>query len=169
MLQAPHDRRRHLPRIEAAAALAGSEPVQGALADMLSACAPDPDGDGPLLQRLAQSGRIPAHAADALLEHVRQGRRLPRVTVLATRYSVLATPSLDVPVRALLCGSDDSRRIAAEAVSRLPRGDAEFEEAFLSHCEETHDTVALLLAWSRLRRSGFHFSERWQSVIDGLT
>lgn len=84
--------------------------------------------------------RLGAAVARAFLRLSSQRQRLPRVSALATRFCVLAMPSLDVPKRALLVGVDDSRELAAQAIPALLAGDDEAEAAFLDHCEGAGDS-----------------------------
>ena len=104
----------------------------------------------------------------AFMEHADIGKGLPVVTPLATKYSVLTTQSLDVPRRALLCGVDDSRRMAAQAMDALASGDREAEEAFLAHCEGAADTLAFMLARRSLMKKGIELSDKWLQVFDSL-
>lgn len=164
VLHAPADRARHEARAAAACALPGAEPLQGALADMLHACAPDPAPAVGLLRRPPIAGRLAPFVAREFLRLADRGERLPRATPLATRYSVLAMPSLDVPRRAMLCGVDDSRRAAEQAVAALLQGVDAAEAAFLDHCEGAGDSLAFMLARRALMRAGRPLSARWDSV-----
>ena len=167
VLRAPADRAAHGSRVQAACALGGSEPVQGALADMLSACAPDA-GLEAVLRAPEVSARLAPFVMQAFLAQVRAARRLDRVTALATRWSVLAVPSLDVPSRALLCGVDDSRAIAADALTPLLAGDEAMERAFLEHCVGAGDALAFMLTRRAMLREGRALSERWGAVMEHL-
>lgn len=167
VLRTPADRVVHHSRVRAACALDGSEPVQGALADMLSACTPDPAFGAELRDREV-SVRLAPFVLNAFVAQVRAARRLDRVTPLATRWCVLAVPSLDVPPRALLCGVDDSRAIAAHAVGPLLAGDDVVERAFLAHCVGAGDTLAFMLARRGMLRSGRELSGPWQEAMAHL-
>lgn len=168
VLREPQRRELHLQRLEAAAALEGVEPLQGALVDMLHAHPLGPSelracvASRPALQRLAP------HVLRALQDQARTGRALPRVSVLATRWSVLVTPSLDVPARAMLCGVDDSRDLCASVLPALLAGDEATESAFLAHCEGAGDTMAFMLARRALTRANRALSPRWQAVASVL-
>ena len=93
---------------------------------------------------------------------------LPRVNRLATRWSVLAQPSSDVPQRALLCGVDDSQSAAQQAVAAILAGDSVQEAAFLAHCVGAQDSLAFMLARRSLQHAGFVFSQAWQQAMQTL-
>lgn len=164
VLRTPTDWLVHHSRVRAACALEGSEPVQGALADMLSACDPDPMLAIELSDRDV-SRRLAPFVLKAFEEQVHSEQRLDRVTPLATRWCVLAMPSLDVPRRALLCGVDDSRAIAAHAVGPMLGGDEVVERAFLAHCVGAGDTLALMLARRIMLRNRRELSESWHQAM----
>lgn len=158
----------HEVRVMAACALEGAEPVQGAIADMMFACLPEADASTRLLRRPQVAARLLPFVARQFLALADQRQRLPLVSTLATRFCVLAMPSLDVPQRALLCGVDDSRELAAQAIPALLAGDAEAEEAFLTHCEGAGDSLAFMLASRALSRAGASLSVRWREVSELL-
>lgn len=157
----------HAARVHAACRLRGTEPLQGALADMAYAAADNPSRLSQLLQQADIRQRLLPGVLDSFTRQTRHGA-LPRVTPLATRYSILAMPSLDVPPRAILCGADDSRRAAAEALPALLRGDTAVEEAFLTHCEGAGDTLAFMLARSAMIKARRELSPRWRTVSETL-
>lgn len=158
----------HRERVLAAIDLPGSEALQGALVDLLYACAPDPAALGALIASSEVAGRLAPHVLEALAACAAQGQRLPRVNRWATRWCVLATPSLDVPRRALLCGTDDSRAIAERTLAALREGNVEIEHEFLAHCEGTHDTLAFMLVRRDLTRRGIVPGPRWDQVAAAL-
>ena len=164
VMRDPADRQAHEERVRAAMALDGAEPLQGALADLWHACPPSPDAAAALLALPALQGRLAPPVARAFAAQAASGQPLPRVGRLATRWSVLAMPSLDVPPRALLCGVDDSRALAAAAVPALLAGDAAAEAAFLAHCEGAGDSLAFMLARRALQRAGRPLPPRWAEV-----
>lgn len=168
ILQRPADLVAHAMRIRTAALLPGAEPLQGALADMLSSCDPDPERLAPLLDDIGARERLPAHVLRGFTQQADSGQRLPRVNTLATRWSVLAMPSLDVPAHAQLCSTDDSRDLASRALPAMLAGDQAVEEEFLAHCEGARDTLAFMLARRRLRQEGRALSPRWEAVADVL-
>ena len=102
VLLVPGDRKLHEVRVMAACALDGAEPVQGAVADLMHGCLPDAEATARLLRRPQVAERLAPFVARDFLALAERRERLPRVSPLATRFSVLTMPSLDVPQRALL-------------------------------------------------------------------
>ncbi|MBQ9579001.1 MAG: hypothetical protein IJR28_05665 [Ottowia sp.] len=168
MLDKPADLDRHELRVLAACELPGFEPAQGALADMLHVCEPDAERFGRLLARPEVAAHLPAYVLQAFQALVASGERLSKATPLATRYSVIATPSLDVPKRALLVSMDDSRTLAIHAVAAVQAGDTELEEEFLAHCRGAHDTLAFMLARRALMREGRVLGQMWEDTLQVL-
>jgi mono/diheme cytochrome c family protein len=162
MLRDPLDASAHLARLQAALELPGSEPVQGALADLFVAF-----GEREvLLKRSALQ-----LARDRLAEHVvrwfeaQAGQaRLSRITPLATRWSVLARPSADISTRARRCSGDDSRALADQAVKAVENADAKAQAAFLHHCITCHDNLAFMLARRALLRESEKLPPNWDEV-----
>jgi len=162
MLRDPLDASAHLARLQAALELPGSEPVQGALADLFVAF-----GEREvLLKRSALQ-----LARNRLAEHVvrwfeaQAGQaRLSRITPLATRWSVLARPSADISTRARRCSGDDSRALADQVVKAVENDDAETQAAFLHHCITCHDNLAFMLARRALLRGGEKLPPNWDEV-----
>ena len=58
VLLVPGDRKLHESRVMAACALDGAEPVQGALADMMYGCLPEPEPTVRLLRRSQVAERL---------------------------------------------------------------------------------------------------------------
>ncbi len=168
VLVAPGERVRHETRIVAACNLPGTEPLQGALADLLYACEPDATANAQLLSRPEIAQRLLSYVLHAFQVLVHQGQRLPKATPLATRHSILATPSLDVPRRALLVSVDDSREIAARAVAAVQVGDTVAEDEFLRHCLGARDTLAFMLARRALMREGRVLGQCWEDAVQVL-
>lgn len=152
----------HLGRLQAARELPGTEPVQGALADLF--CALTGADTGSRRAALQMAG-------DQLVAHVRRrfealadGRALAVVTPLATRWSLLATGSAEVTTRARRVSPDDSRALAAQALAALQRGDREAEDLFLHHCSTCADALAFMLARMGARKAGLDLSPAWGDV-----
>lgn len=168
VLAQPAERDRHELRVLAGCALPGSEPVQGALADMLHICEPDAARSGRLLEREDVRAHLPGYVLQAFEALVQSGGRLAKATPLATRYSIIATPSLNVPKRALLVSMDDSRTIAERAVAAVQVGDTTAEEEFLTHCRGAHDSLAFMLARRALMREGRVLGAMWEETLQAL-
>ncbi|RRD58451.1 hypothetical protein EII20_02290 [Comamonadaceae bacterium OH2545_COT-014] len=168
VLREPAVRVAHEARVAVAADLPGSEALQASLVDMLYACKPDPAALGAVLKRHGIPIRLAPFVFKALRRAVEAGERLPRVSSLATRWCLLVSPALDVPRRALLCGVDDSRALAARAEAAVRAGDTEAEQRFLDHCLGARDTLAFMLARRALARRGLALSARWAEVFAAL-
>lgn len=168
--RAPQDAAAHLARVQAALQLGDMEPVQGALADLFVAL---PRTDLGLRQAALQlaTPRLAPHVADAFVRHA-HGHPLPAVTALATRWSVLAQPSSDVPARVRRASPDHSRRLTAQVVDALLEGDPvqapRVERDFLDHCVSCQDKLAFMLASRDLRRHEIAVGDRWEQVAAWL-
>jgi mono/diheme cytochrome c family protein len=152
----------HLARLRAALELPGAEPVQGALADIFISFGQHDE----LLKRKALQ-----LARERLADHVvrwfdaqANQARLPRITPLATRWSVLARPSADISTRARRCSVDDSRALAAQVVLAVDSADAQAQQAFFHHCITCHDNLAFMLARRALLRTGTTLPAHWEAV-----
>ncbi|TXT39430.1 MAG: hypothetical protein FD135_2190 [Comamonadaceae bacterium] len=149
----------HLGRLHAALTLAGSEPAQGALADMFVAF-------GESQSVLKRAGL--ELARDRLAGHVLrwfesqvEAPALYHITPLATRWSVLATSSADISTRARRCSVDDSRLLAAQAIGAIERKDEKSLQEFLHHCVTCHDNLAFMLARRAMLRTGVELPPEW--------
>ena len=162
LLQNPGIPDSHWTRLLAALELPGAEPVQGALAEIFFAL--DASHAGFKRQALQRaSPRLPGHIArwfDAQL----LPDRLPRITALATRWSVLARPSADISTRARRCSPDDSRSLAQQVVLAFARDDGQAQQEFLHHCITCHDKLAFMLARQALLRTTAKLPPHWESV-----
>jgi hypothetical protein len=156
----------HRARIRVGLALPGAEPLQGALADLLFDCHARSSLDKQAALDLAQ-GRLPEHTLAAFGPHV-QGLRLPACSRLATRWSVLVSTSMDIPLRTLRNSSDDSRQLAQAAAQAWQVGDEATELAFLDHCLVCHDTLAFMLARRLMLRQQGVLPPRWAAVCTQL-
>ncbi|MCD9027064.1 hypothetical protein LDO26_02400 [Luteimonas sp. BDR2-5] len=162
----PKDAGAHLARLHAALRLPGEEPVQGVLADLFVGLSRDePTVCDSALQMVG--ARLNPYVLQAFARAVR-GPRVFRITPLATRWSVLAQPSAEVPTRRRRGNSDDSRRLAREVFEALYEGEpteaARIEQRFLDHCISCHDKLAFMLAMRDLRRADIVVDERWERV-----
>lgn len=168
MLDKPDECDRHELRVLAACELPGFEPAQGALADMLHVCEPDAARFGRLLGRPEVAAHLPTYVLQAFQALAASGERLSKASPFATRYSLIATPSLDVPRRALLVSMDDSRIIAERAIAAVQSGDTAAEEEFLDHCRGAYDTLAFMLARRALMREGRVLGAMWEDTLQVL-
>lgn len=162
LLRQPADITAHMARLQASLALAGTEPAQGALADLFHCFGAQ---DAPLKRMALQlvRARLPAHAARWFEAQTAQPA-LPAITPLATRWSVLAHPTADIFTRARRCSADDSRLLAAQAVRAFSAADQPAQSEFLHHCVTCHDTLAFMLARRALLQSGAALPDEWAAV-----
>lgn len=162
LLRNPDDISAHMARLQASLALAGAEPVQGALADLFSRFGAR---DAPRKRTALQlaGARLPAHARRWFEAQIGQAA-LPAIHPLATRWSVLAHPSADISTRARRCSPDDSRLLAAQAVQAFADADQSAQSAFLHHCVTCHDNLAFMLARRALLKSGAGLPRDWAEV-----
>ena len=152
----------HLARIKAALKLPGAEPVQGALADVFTSFGTDQAGFKRDVLALAKI-RLSAHMASWFESQV-QAPKLPRISPLATRWSVLSIPSADISTRARRCSADDSRTLAARAVLAVAESDTQGEQLFLHHCLTCHDNLAFMLARQQLLKTRDQLPLGWDAV-----
>lgn len=168
VLRQPGLQAAHQARLAAALALGMAEPVQGTLADWLYACPDQAAAQREALRQPSVQQGLGALLLNKFAQQLHGGQALPRLSRLATRWSVLAQPSSDVPQRALLCGVDDSQSAAQQAVAAILAGDSVQEAAFLAHCVGAQDSLAFMLARRSLQHAGFVFSQAWQQAMRTL-
>ncbi|MGY1458998.1 hypothetical protein ACW5F0_10165 [Luteimonas sp. A534] len=166
----PTDAAVHLTRLGAAMRMEGSEPVQGALADLFHAL-PAAAGSIHLTALQLAAPRLGQHVADAF-RRLCQGRTLAAVHPLATRWSVLCQPSAEVPARVRRTSPDESRRRATQVVQSLCEGGpleaSRMEREFLEHCISCQDKLAFMLATRELRRQQVWLAASWQQAASWL-
>lgn len=162
----PRDVGAHLSRLHAALEMGGSEPVQGALADLFTQFGAREHALKHSALQLS-SGRLAGHVA-RWFDAQAKGEALPQINALATRWSVLARPSADISTRARRCSVDDSRALAANVIEAMDRGDEVAVQAFLHHCVTCHDNLAFMLARRALLKSGAVLPPEWEAVSGQL-
>lgn len=158
----------HKQRIKIARNLVQTEPLQGAVADYFLGCWYDANREGKvLLEDL--SDHLPAHVVHGFLQHVNTGKPIASISVLATRYSVLVSPSMNVPKYKLYLGKDDAKIVSKEISLALlkARSDGDLsllhtlEQQYLQHCLACQDKMGFLLTWFALAKESWHFHEEW--------
>ena len=171
----PNNRHFHEQRINAALLLNEKEPLQGAVADFFYGCWYDIPYDVTNLFTRIQ---------DRLYPHVEQGFRncinkksyIQRNSILATRWSVLVSPSLNEQTKRLRISSDDAKEIAKDITVELMQARdnqdwgtiEQIENEFFAHCIARHDRLAFSLVWFRLGKSDWQFDERWNNCQQRL-
>lgn len=161
----------HRKRLEAAARVAGDEPLQGCLVDLFRAIAPH--SAVPLFEQACALARqhLPAHIAQVFERQFAQGEVIGAVHALATRWSVLVQPSAAVPARLRRASSDESRLLAARVLAALQEGGEAaqtLEQEFLAHCLACHDRLAFMLARREWLRTHPELTAQWQTVAQAL-
>lgn len=162
LMHDPADVSAHFARLHASLELPGSEPVQGALADIFVSFGEHEESLKRTALQMARD-RLAAHAARWFDSQANQSH-LPRITPLATRWSVLARPSADISTRARRCSVDDSRALADQAVKALENNDAQAQQEFLHHCVTCHDNLAFMLARRAVLRQHGILPADWEAV-----
>ncbi len=166
LLRDPADVSAHFARLHASLELPGSEPVQGALADIFVSFGEREESLKRTAVQMARD-RLAVHAARWFDAQAGQAR-LSRITPLATRWSVLARPSADISTRARRCSVDDSRALADQVVLAFENSDAQAQQAFLHHCVTCHDNLAFMLARRALLRTHAVLPADWEAVSQQL-
>lgn len=154
----------HLDRLGTALGLPGSEPVQGALADLLVGCSGHAAREQMAAAVQAVRGRLHEHVAQQFEAAAREGG-LPRCSRLATRWSVLATMSLDAPRRERRCSRDPSHQAAERGLRAWRDHDAAAIDAFLEHCRVCRDALAFMRVRREILRSGAELPPRWRKLF----
>ncbi|MDD2924958.1 hypothetical protein [Rhodoferax sp.] len=160
------DTRVHSARLDAALLLPGAEPVQGALADLFASVGAEQAQFKRDALSLARE-RLAPHVSSWFESQI-DAPVLPRITPLATRWSVLAIPSADISTRARRCSVDDSRALAAQVIDAVAQGDAQGEQLFLHHCVTCHDNLAFMLARRALLKANTRLPPGWDTVSQQL-
>lgn len=162
----------HTSRVMVALELPEKEPLQGALADMFYGCWYDVPFFG---ERML--GQVTDKLHEQTLQQfqacIDKREYIETVSKLATRWSVLTSPSMSAYSHQLRASSDDARAIAEHTVAELldereeAEGDYEdpaiiaIEDEFFAHCHACDDRLAFSLVWWQLSKNGWEFSPRW--------
>lgn len=165
----------HKQRLHIAAQFHQSEPLQGALADYFFACWHELATDGQLV--LSNFGSsLPSYTQQAFERYINQGYHLGSITPLATRWSVLVSPSMNVAGHKLYIGQDDAKWLSTQATDELlwtmQTGDMaarlRIQAAYLQHCLVCQDKIGFMKTWFALAKAGWVFDEDWLSCRQQL-
>lgn len=156
----------HLARVHASLQLDGIEPVQGALADLFASFGADSAALKAAALQLA-APRLGSRVARRFEPWVGAGL-LPRITPLATRWSLIVSASADTPARSRRCSADDSRRLAAQFLADFEAQDAPAQAEFLHHCLTCEDRLAFMIARRELLRRQDSLPPGWSEAQDEL-
>lgn len=170
----PADSHYHQKRLWLSAKLSQSEMVQGALADYFFGC----------WYELAQSGKamldearahLPAHRVQLFERYMGTGQYLPPISVLATRFSVLVLPSMNVASHHLYINKEDALALSKKVGEQLLQStNAEekkhLQDEYLRHCLACHDRMGFMQTWFLLAKGGFEFDRAWlecKTLLEG--
>lgn len=166
VLRDPQNVSLHTARLTSGLALSGTEPVQGALADFLFGCQ---QADIRVKQEAFASVRNRLRPViQRWFEPYVSASSFPACCTMATRWSVLVGPSLDVPRRVLRCSTDNSRQLAADALAAWRKGEENTQEGFFEHCCVCRDTLAFMLARRVILKERGELPPRWRAVCLSL-
>ena len=165
---APNNRYFHEQRINAALLLNEKEPLQGAVADFFYGCWYDIPYDVTNLFTRIQD-RLYPQVEQGFRDCINKKSYIQRNSMLATRWSVLVSPSLNEQTKRLRISSDDAKEIAKDITTELMQARnnqdwgtiEQIENEFFAHCIARHDRLAFSLVWFRLGKSDWQFDERW--------
>lgn len=168
VLRAPSVTVYHKERISLAKKLDESEPLQGALSDYFFGCWYDIPLIHPEFVHDFET-RLSTQAIQIIHDCLAKKYFLQKNNLLATRWSVITTPTLDVPSHKLRASSDDATRIAQNLADAIilahQNGEhgqvTRLEDEFFEHCLACHDLVAFMKAWFKLGKHNWVFDERW--------
>lgn len=156
----------HLARIHASLQFDGIEPVQGALADMFGSFGKE----GAALKAAALQLAAP-RLGERLARRFElwvDAQALPRITPLATRWSLLVSASADTPTRSRRCSADDSRRLAAQFLDAFAAQEEGAQAQFLLHCLTCQDRLAFMVARREILKQQDHLPHGWSDVQNEL-
>ncbi|MDO4897472.1 MAG: hypothetical protein Q3971_08940 [Moraxella sp.] len=157
----------HKERIRTAMSFFESEPLQGALADYFYGCWYDVPHDGQQILDEAKE-RLSTPIYQAFLNCIHKKNYIWDISPLATRWSVLVVPSLDVPTHKLRTSSDNAWYVADNIITSLLKAKeddnpllTQMEDDFLEHCIACADRMAFMVVWFRLNKENWQFDTRW--------
>jgi hypothetical protein len=166
LLRRPSDLSCHLARLQVASELPGTEPTQGVLADLFCVFGAEYASSKAQALKLVRP-QLSSYVA-AWFESLVNAAAVPRISPLATRWSVLAVASADISTRARRCSADDSKMLAKDVLTAVQAGDAQAQQVFLHHCLTCHDNLAFMLARRALLKLGQTLPEGWEAVSSQL-
>lgn len=169
VLEKPTSRYEHEQRIKIALQLHENEPLQGALADFIYMFWFElVVEDNSILRDIEE--RLPIKTQQKIAQCLSKQAYLLEISELATRWSVLVVPSIDVPTHRLIIDREESMRIAdivSQQLLTARESNAQhtlqnIEEEFLTHCRVCHDRIAFLSVWIKLSNQAWEFSQTWR-------
>ncbi|MFW2177960.1 MULTISPECIES: hypothetical protein [unclassified Moraxella] len=163
----------HTSRIMTAMELEEKEPLQGALADMFYGCWFDVPYFGERMLGQVKE-KINPNMLKGFQRCIEGLDYVFAVSPLATRWSVLISPSMQAFEHQLRISADDSRSVATLTISTLldileeeddPEEQEELieevEQEFFAHCLAIDDRLAFSIVWWELSKNKWNFHEAW--------
>ena len=179
ILSQPMNMDLHTSRIMSAMELEQKEPLQGALADMFYGCWFDVPYFGDRM--LAQvKEKLNTTMVEAFTRCVDGADYIFSSSELATRWSVLVSPSMSTYEHQLRISADDSRAVADNVISTLldiledeDEEDADkhitaIENDFFAHCLVCNDRLAFSIVWWELAKNNWQFHQGWTQCRQAL-
>lgn len=163
----------HTNRIMVALELDEKEPLQGALADMFYGCWYDTAYFGERILEQASEKLNPLILAD-FQKCMGNDYHVQAISHLATRWSVLVSPTMQVPDHQLRISQDDSRTVADLTIDTLLSYDSKqdekvrktdikaIEDEFFAHCVACEDRLAFSIVWWELAKNKWDFHDEWR-------
>lgn len=179
VFEQPTSRYDHEQRIAIAKTFYEHEPVQGALADFIYAYWYDLSIEYSNLFKDIEH-RLSPQVKQAFQRYLNKQDYLLNISELATRWSVLVTPSMDVAEHRLIVDRDESMRVAEKVSQQLLLARAEnnlqvieqLETDFFIHCQMCKDRRAFLTVWMKLSNQDWRFHVKWkecQALLDDMS
>lgn len=172
----PNQHQLHQKRLLFASQFVEYEPIQGALADYFYACWYDlPIIGAELLTKLRH--KLPSRVYDTFLRALKRGNVChERISVLATSWSVLAIPSMEIADNFLRTSRDHSGFMVTDIMHKLLAAKQsqdestihEVENAFFEHCLVCQDRMAFMRVWFKLSNHNWHFHQHWVNCREQL-
>lgn len=167
----------HTSRVMTAMELDEKEPLQGALADMFYGCWYDVPYFGERMLSQVKE-KLNTKVIEGFEACISQKKYIAENSVLATRWSVLISPSLGVVENQMFISPDDSRAVANITISALldlwaemeddpeeiMQEISQIEDAFFKHCLTCDDRLAFSIVWWELSKGKWQFNSKWTQV-----
>lgn len=170
VLKQPHSKYDHEQRIHIAKSFVENEPLQGALADYILMYWYDiAVQEQDLFADIEH--RFKANVLAKFKRCIAQQDYIQSISELATRWSVLVTPSSDVPAHQQVINREDSLALASSISQQLLQARQEentelvilLEDEFISHCMACMDRIAFLTVWMKLSNQAWVFTSKWHN------
>lgn len=167
----------HTSRVMMAMELDEKEPLQGALADMFYGCWFDVPYFGERMLSQVKE-KLNPKVIEGFEACVENKKYILENSVLATRWSVLISPSMSVAENQMFISPDDSRAVADIVINLLLELWEELddepeevlqeiqhvEEEFFRHCLACDDRLAFSIVWWDLSKNKWQFSPEWTTT-----